>query len=388
MFTKRNEPDLDGNPGLQDNLRDAMRDVGGQVLLFGDTGVGKSSLVKYAAEDEERGTLIVECLSNHSYEDLVETAVRKVVEVREVSRTRRGTVESEAEVSGGMPFLMTLRGRLKAGAERGSEFEVVAQSPLDVLLKAMHESKQSLWVLDNFQNIVDPGTRQLVAQTMELMSDRATETGDIKTVVIGIAEDAVSLIGGSGSYRRRTSEIGVPRMPDDEVREIFTTGFNLLGLMAATDILNLLVFYSDGFPYFAHLLGLNVARAARRQAQTHIDANLVEAASKQAVRAVSTVFDAKIAKAVEAGGDVQPRRRILHILASSDQRAWKASDLITDWEKELGDKRERYEFLHVALAQLVSDKHGAVLRRSGTRNKYVYQFADPQMRPYLRLRSI
>lgn len=53
MFAKRNEPDLVGNPGLQDNLRDALREVGGQVLIYGDTGVGKSSLLKYAAEDEE-----------------------------------------------------------------------------------------------------------------------------------------------------------------------------------------------------------------------------------------------------------------------------------------------------------------------------------------------
>jgi Cdc6-like AAA superfamily ATPase len=49
MFTRRNEPDLLGNPGLQDSLRDALREPGGQVILYGDTGVGKSTLLKYAA---------------------------------------------------------------------------------------------------------------------------------------------------------------------------------------------------------------------------------------------------------------------------------------------------------------------------------------------------
>lgn len=385
MFTKRNEPDLDGNPGLQDNLRDAIRDTGGQVVLYGDTGVGKSSLIRYASEDESRQSLTVECLSNHTYEDLVEAAVRKIVDVREVSRSRRGSVESEAGVEGGFQFLMTLRGRVRAGTERESVFEVVDQSPLDVLLEAMRQASLSLWILDNFQNVKDQRTRELVAQTMELMSDRAAETGDIKTVVIGIADDAVSLVGGSGSYRRRTTEIGVPRMPDEEIREIFTNGFRLLDMELSETVADELVFYSDGFPYFAHLLGLHIARAARRANRQELEPDLVGPAVKRSVQSVSAVFDAKIAKAKEAGGDVRPRSRILSLLAASSQRAWRASDVIAEWEGKFGEKRPGYEFLHVALAQLVSEKHGAVLRRTGTRNKYVYQFADPQMRPYLRL---
>jgi len=55
MFARRNEADLDGNPGLQDTVQDALRERGGQILLYGDTGVGKSSLLKYAAEDEDLG---------------------------------------------------------------------------------------------------------------------------------------------------------------------------------------------------------------------------------------------------------------------------------------------------------------------------------------------
>lgn len=388
MFTKRNEEDLDGNPGLQDNLRDAIRDVGGQIVLYGDTGVGKSSLIRYAAEDESRELLVVECLSSHTYEDLVEEAVRKIVEVRELSRSRRGTVEAEIEAEHGFKFLMSLKGRIKAGAERESTFEVIAQSPLDVLLSAMEKSGQTIWVLDNFQNVGDARTRELVAQTMELMSDRASSTGDIKTVVIGIADDAVSLVGGSGSYRRRTAEIGVPRMPDEEIREIFTTGFNLLALSAPEEVLDQLVFFSDGFPYFAHLLGLHVARTARRAKNLDVTDASVQGALKRATQAVSTVFENKLTKALEAGGDVQPRRRILRILANSHQRAWRAAEVIAEWESQFDDKREGYEFLHVALAQLVSEKHGSVLRRTGTRNKYVYQFADPQMRPYLRIEQV
>lgn len=384
MFARRNEPDLKGNPGLQDGLRDALRERGGQVLLHGDTGVGKSSLLKYAAEDEELDLLVVECLSSHSYDDLIETAVRKVVDVREVARTENRNLEATAGASGKWFSLITLKGEVKGGKGSSKSFEVVEQSPLDVLLTAMEKSGKKLFVLDNFQNVKDENTRTLVAQTMELMSDRANDTGDIKTVVIGIADDAVSLIGGSGSYRRRTTEIGVPRMPDDEIREIFSKGFDLLDVTVPDDVIDQLVFFSDGFPYFAHLLGLYVARAARSKGSEVTD-EVLESALARAIQAVDESFSDRVRAAREAGGGVRPRKRIMEILADSPQRVWKASEVIAEWERRYDDPRSDYAFLHVALAQLMKDKHGAILKRRGPRNKYIYQFADPQMRPFLRI---
>ena len=103
MFARRNEPDLKGNPGLQDSLREALRERGGQVLMYGDTGVGKSSLLKYAAEDEAMGLVSVECFSNRSFEDLMEEALRKLVDVREIKRTTSKSASAEVEASGGAP---------------------------------------------------------------------------------------------------------------------------------------------------------------------------------------------------------------------------------------------------------------------------------------------
>lgn len=194
----------------------------------------------------------------------------------------------------------------------------------------------------------------------------------------------MSLIGGSGSYRRRTTEIGIPRMPDDEIREIFSKGFDLLDVDVPEGVINHLVFFSDGFPYFAHLLGLYVARAARSKGSMVTD-EVLESALARAVQAVDESFSDRVRAAREAGGGVQPRRRIMEILAASPQRVWKASEVIAEWERLYDEPRSDYAFLHVALAQLMKEKHGAILKRRGPRNKYIYQFADPQMRPFLRI---
>lgn len=384
MFERRNEPDLDGNPGLQDNLRDALRESGGQVVLYGDTGVGKSSLLRYAAEDEELEAVTVECFSSKSYEDLMEDAIRKLVDVREIARTTTTSIGAEAEGEAKVRFLVSLKGKLTGNREKGREFEVVQATPLDALLSAMQATRTNLLILDNFQNIDSQDVRYLIAQTMEFLSDRASETGDVKAVVVGIAEDAPSLIGGSGSFRRRVTEIGVPRMPDDEIRAVLARGFKLLDVAVDPDVLARLVFYSDGFPYFAHLLGLHVARWARRQPDRRVRMEDVDRALKRAVNSVDQSYADRTTKAFEAGGDIQPRKSLLKLLARSDRREWKSSDVIAAWEATYG-RRDAYQFLHVALAALLDDAHGRMLRRKGTRNRYVYQFDDPYLRPYLRL---
>lgn len=384
MFERRNEADIDGTPGLQDNLQDALRESGGQVVLYGDTGVGKSSLLRYAAEDENLSSVTVECLSTMSYPDLLEGAIRKLADVKEIRRVDRRSFEGEVAGEGGLKWLVSLRAKLTAAKGSDRELEVLEAPLIDVFASTMQETSTRLLILDNFQNIESEHARHLTVQAMEFLSDRAAETGDVKIVVIGIAEDAPSLIGGSGSFWRRTTEIGVPRMPDDEIRAILTKGFRLLSIDVPSDVLDRLVFYSDGFPYFAHLLGLHVSRWARRNGSGSVSASEVDTALKRAVSSVHQTYSERVERAFEAGGDIQPRKSILSLLAKSDRREWKSADVISAWEAAFG-KRDAYQFLHVALAALLDEKHGRLLRRKGTRGKYIYQFDDPYLRPYLRL---
>ncbi len=306
MFARRNEPDMLGIPGLQDTLTEALAEQGGQVLVYGDTGVGKSSLVRYAAEDAGLAHVNIECFSNKSYEDSIEDGIRKLVDARDLKRTVTTNVGAEAEAGAKVKFLLSFKAKVKADRGTTREIEVVDLPPLDALLDAMQATGTRLFVLDNFQNITDDRTRLLVAQTLEALADRSVETGHIKAVVIGIADDAAGLLGGSVSFLRRTSEVGVPRMPDDEVEEIFRTGFGLLGLTVPDVLLTRLVFFSDGFPYFAHLLGLYAARSARRVHHDEIAETDVDRGIAQAVQQVQQTFSTRLEMALEKGGDTQP----------------------------------------------------------------------------------
>jgi hypothetical protein len=381
MFTRRNEPDLNGNPGLQDLLRDALREPGGQVLLYGDSGVGKSTLLKYAAEDEQMGLLSIECMSNWTFEGHVDAATREIVSEREIEVVEESSSGSEGEL--GINKIITIRGQVTDQAGTTRRFESVAKTPLMALLDAMQESGYRLLAFDNFQNVA-VAQRPAFAQAIEVLSDRSGETGDTKLVIIGIAEDAETLVGDSGSVRRRTTEIGVPRMPDAEIADIFLNGFRLLGLNSEYVALERLVFFCDGFPYFAHLLGLNVARQVQREGSAFVQGGHVDAALARAARDVSASFAPRIRRAFEAGGEVRPRKRILHTLSLSGRREWLGAEVIAEYGAMYGPPSDP-AFLYVALGQLIQDNQGSVLTRTGTPKRYVYRFENPYLRPYLRM---
>jgi len=109
MFEARNEPDLNNVPGLQDRLKEALREQGSQILIYGDTGVGKSSLLTNVAELVGRKTVEVDCTSGMTIDDIIEHATAQVLAYRKVGRTRTATVEGEAGVEGKLPFFAAMK---------------------------------------------------------------------------------------------------------------------------------------------------------------------------------------------------------------------------------------------------------------------------------------
>lgn len=99
-------------------------------------------------------------------------------------------------------------------------------------------------------------------------------------------------------------------------------------------------------------------------------------------KAVSSSYAERTRLAYEAGGDVQPRRRILALLAKSPERVWTATEGVDLWEATYSESRRG---LHSSLGQLADSKYGNILARRGTKRRYVFAFSDPHLRPYLRI---
>jgi len=164
MFTKRNEADLDGNPGLQDRTRQALRERGGQLIMFGDAGVGKSTLLKYAAEDEGMKILSIKARSK-SFDELIDMAIREVTAEREVEIVRTSGSGAGGEV--GISSHVTIKGHLKNEKGQQVRIDLIEQEPLLALADTLATEGYRILGFDNFHN-VKAEDRAMFAQALEV----------------------------------------------------------------------------------------------------------------------------------------------------------------------------------------------------------------------------
>jgi Cdc6-like AAA superfamily ATPase len=382
MFARRD----DGR--LQQRFEDALREPGSQIMLYGDTGVGKTSLVLHVANEMNLGVARIECFSGKSFHDLLSEAFAAIAEVQELRIEVSTTQSAGAEVSGGGGFgwLAYIRGQLRseAGTAETREFQVVQKPLIDALFEKMIEAGRNVIFFDNFENVTDADVRGKVAQFIVFVSDRAQQIGNLKVIVAGIADTAADLLSMSDAASRRTIDFEVPRMPPQELERILNTGMSILDLIIGTREKDHIVELSDGFPYVVHLIGLHAARSAMRTTRAEVTGDDVTSAVRSAVEEFSQECRKSLELAEELSGKERPRLKILRALAHAKGRDFSTADVRQLYQRRFQiDSNKNFAFLNVALGALLSAERGAVLRRRGARRRYRYSFRNPLMRPYI-----
>ena len=82
-------------------------------------------------------------------------------------------------------------------------------------------------MLDEFDRVTDPVARAAMADTIKSLSDQSLP---VTIVLVGISEDALSLIDAHPSVERAIVPIHVPRMSAEELREAFGRALKAVGL--------------------------------------------------------------------------------------------------------------------------------------------------------------
>jgi Cdc6-like AAA superfamily ATPase len=122
-------------------------------------------------------------------------------------------------------------------------------------------------VIDEFDKIIDKQTKAYFADLIKTLSDsRATVT----LIIVGVGDNIVDLVGEHPSISRNLVQIELPKMSDDEIKEIIKTGFAGLKYTVSADLSDSIALLAHGFPHYAHLLGLNCIKACLKNNTTNL----------------------------------------------------------------------------------------------------------------------
>lgn len=260
--------DIHHMAGRKDVLQTLIRSLEDQrvhVVLYGERGIGKTSLLRVLAELAEDAQYVVRYSSCGETTDFTEL-MRSIID--SIPLLYHGGYEPSAtEIEEGK----SLASLLPQGALSANQIS-------DVLSRL--SGTRLLLILDEFDRSPRNGFRRAIAELIKNLSDRSIR---VQLVIAGVAANLSELVEAIPSIRRNVLGLHVPVMNSDEIRELLSIGEEASGIKFDDLSVKLISSFSCGSPYLASLLGQLAGLTAIDRAEREVSAQDVASAVRVAV---------------------------------------------------------------------------------------------------------
>ena len=357
-------------------LLEQMNTPGQHALLYGDRGVGKTSLANIVAVILSQlvgGRLHRKrCDSGETFKTIVAKPLRAAgVQIDALTSTRR----THKERAGGVK-LLGVGGEMRSDRATVETFDASIDLQPSIVADYLHDHA-GLLVIDEADAIPDAMDRRQLAELIKLLSDSNSK---LKVLIVGIAETGGDLMGDHPSVQRCLKETKLDGMTDVELAAIITGGATELDLTFQDGVVTRIVRVSGGYPHFTHLLALKCAEEAIADKRPTVTPHDLSEAIRSAVDDAEGTLSRTYLEAIRSYS-TDMYRIVLVAAAAISTTEFTAGDLRTAIGTETGLEIKQNS-LNNYLNRLVSDGQETVLRRLW---KGVYRFNDPRMPPYIKI---
>ena len=242
--------------GVNEQLVDALRTPGKQVIVYGETGSGKSTLLQNKLDQLYENHVTTRCHQSMSFDQILLDAFDQLAPYYEEGG--RYAIEQTTRSSLGADF-RAIRASLDMSASTTSETSLARVLPPQLTPQRLGQflgSRKICWVIEDFHKVADE-VKTPLAQALKVFCDLARDYREVKIVAIGATDTAHEVIEYDPEMANRVAEIMVPLMSDSEVEEILTGGEALLNVDFGRSK-ELVVAYSVGVASICHQLALNM----------------------------------------------------------------------------------------------------------------------------------
>lgn len=350
-------------------LFEAVAERGRHAILFGERGVGKTSLCQVVPLILPRGIRKV-----HHIRKAADPSDTFASIWRKVFRDIQITVDVEGKPTR-MPISDLYTGR--------------DITPDDVVreLSSFNENDIPIVVIDEFNEITDSATPKLLANTIKALSDDGVNA---TVIMVGVADNVADLVGGHESISRCCEEILMPRMTRDELTEVIEKRVAHLGMQiegnAKWQIINL----SRGLPAFVHGLGKFSCYAAIDRHRSIIVESDVDKSIDTVLESSQQSLKQAFEVAVKSNQPTAKFRQVLTAcaLARSDESGFFTQTAVRGPLGAMLGRNVEIGNFRSLLHELIEERRGSVIERIGEERGYRYRFADPAMQPYVIMAGI
>ena len=353
-------------------LLDAVPIRGRHAIVFGEPGVGKTSLARVIAANlpAEAADAVEAPYVSCDSTDTFDSVWRKVIGEIKALRNFPGVAPQEKLALEGLP-----------------PGDPLTPESIRRTLEFFGRDRTLVIVIDEFDRLADRGQRRLFAETIKLLSDR---TVPATVIIVGVADDVSSLLAEHAFIERALVQVLMPRMSRDELREIIDKAADRVPIKVDAAVLERITQLSQGLPNYTHLLGLEAARHAIDAGSRTIRGTHLTLAIKTAIdNAQATIKDTYYKATRNPHKDNLSGSILLACaLAPCDEEGYFAA---ADVRKRLnGMTDERYEMATFSrhLHDFCDERRASILRRTGDKHHFRFRFTHPLLQPFVILKGI
>ena len=350
--------------GRQKQVTDIMRAInqnGQHIVIFGERGVGKTSLSKVLVELLTRaGTDVIspDTINCDGTDDFPRIWAKVFRELFALIRARNR--ETDREIF--MP-----------------ENEISWRTPDDIRFALSRLPDPAIIVLDEVDRITNAETTTLLADTIKNLSDHATPS---TIILIGVADSIDDLIREHRSTERAIVQIPMPRMSAEELYEILKKGEEV-GITFSADAARHIVKLSAGLPHYTHTLAAFACEHAIADNRLNVTMPDVTEATHEMVDSPGSLLSIYERATLSARQNWFQEVLLACALADkSDLGYFTAVNVRAPLERITGRQFKIPAFAG-HLDAFSSEKRGNVLQKTGIPRRFRFRFENPLLQPFV-----
>lgn len=248
------------------------------------------------------------------------------------------------------------------------------------ILEGLDRSKYHLFIFDEFDRVRNDQTTTMMADLIKHFSNNPQ---NLTVLVVGVGDTLIDLFASHESIARCCTQIRMQRMSPRELEEIMQERLPKLGMTIEHKVLDSIIKLSQGLPGYVHLLGQLSAKAALMEQSLLVEERHLRAALEAALEKADYGTRQEYYKAVESPAKDNRYKEALLACALAETNElglFYAGAVREPYSKIRGRKMD---IAHYAthLSEFCSEERGPALLKTGKPKRYQYRFANPMLQP-------